>query len=568
MICRERQLQAFISSLFCLLVLAGGANAQPVALWGRWEQTFTAISTAAPETQFAVELNSPSGKVSTIAGFWDGGTTWRARFMPVEAGTWHYRTHSIPTIDGLDGKRGSFVCVKETGRNRFQRHGPIRVSANGRFFEHADGTPFFWMGDTVWYGAILSRESDWNIYLTDRASKRFNVVHFNVVAPRNGVASDENGEVSFEGAERLEIPPSRLSRLITKGSKLIGLGEEKPIRMNPRFYQRLDNRIDAVNSHGFLVAIVLTWALRPQDSGNALPEGEVIRMIRYLEARYGANHVVWIVTGDSSYEGADGERWKRIGRAVFDGRDHAPVSTHSNSLRWPWENFREEKWLDFVVYQSGHGDDAQALRWIHSGSPSRHWQNPPSRPFINLEPPYEGHLGRQSGKPHTDYTTRRAIYWSLLNAPTAGVTYGAHGVWSWHTAVGQPPTDHPDTGIAKVWHEALSLPGSTRMNYLEKFFTSIPWWTLQPDNNLLADESQRADPATHVSGARSENRDLAIFYLPVGGELELKKGVLRENLSAQWFNPRTGERVPIRRSRQRFFQAPDQQDWVLLLRRN
>jgi Domain of unknown function (DUF5060) len=134
MICRERQLQAFISSLFCLLVLAGGANAQPVALWGRWEQTFTAISTAAPETQFAVELNSPSGKVSTIAGFWDGGTTWRARFMPVEAGTWHYRTRSIPTIDGLDGKRGSFVCVKETGSNRFQRHGPIRVSANGTLF--------------------------------------------------------------------------------------------------------------------------------------------------------------------------------------------------------------------------------------------------------------------------------------------------------------------------------------------------------------------------------------------------------------------------------------------------
>ena len=72
---------------------------------------------------------------------------------------------------------------------------------NGRFFEHADGTPFFWMGDTVWYGAILSSEADWNTYLADRASKGFDVVHFNVVAPRNGVAADENGEVSFEGAD-------------------------------------------------------------------------------------------------------------------------------------------------------------------------------------------------------------------------------------------------------------------------------------------------------------------------------------------------------------------------------
>src|SRR5262245_18633328 len=139
MLRRQRQLQTFLYGLFCLLVLTAGADAQSVPLWGRWEQPFTAYTTTAPETEFAVELISPSGKISTIAGFWDGAATWRVRFMPVEAGTWHYRTRSIPTIDGLDGKSGSFVCVKETGINRFQRHGPIRVSANGRFFEHVDG---------------------------------------------------------------------------------------------------------------------------------------------------------------------------------------------------------------------------------------------------------------------------------------------------------------------------------------------------------------------------------------------------------------------------------------------
>ena len=160
-------------------------------------------------------------------------------------------------------------------------------------------------------------------------------------------------------------------------------------------------------------------------------------------------------------------------RLAFDEDVHAPVTTHPSGMHWPWESFRDEKWLDFIIYQSGHGDDANALRWIHSGPPSRHWEDPPPRPFINLEPPYEGHLGYQSRKPHSDYTTRRAIYWSLLNAPTAGVTYGAHGVWSWHTAVGQPPTDHPKTGIAKTWREALSFPGSTQMKYLEEFFASI-----------------------------------------------------------------------------------------------
>src|SRR4029077_7339118 len=198
-----KKLQIYLVSLFCLLILAVSAGAQSVPLWGRWEHAFTASTTAVPETELAVELTSPSGRVFSVAGFWDGGVTWRVRFMPVEAGTWLYRTHSVPVLEGLDGKSGTFGCRQERGKTPFLQHGPVRVSANGRFFEHADGTPFFWMGDTVWYGAILSSKADWNTYLLDRASKGFDVVHFNVVAPRNGVAADENGEVSFVGADNL-----------------------------------------------------------------------------------------------------------------------------------------------------------------------------------------------------------------------------------------------------------------------------------------------------------------------------------------------------------------------------
>lgn len=553
--------------IFCLLaVLIGSVHAETVPLWGRWEGTFNASTTTASETELTVELTAPSGRVFTVAGFWDGGATWRVRFMPVEIGQWRYSTYSVPAIEGLDRKSGEFLCRQSVGTTRFLQHGPVRVSENGRFFEHADGTPFFWMGDTVWYGAILSSKEDWNTYLTDRVSKHFDVVHFNVVAPRNGVAADENGEISFLGGDPARMN-SRLNQVLNPVLKLFGVNGEH-IRMNSRFYQRLDERVDAVNSKGLLAAIVLTWGLRPVDSGNALPEIEVVRLIRYMEARYGANDVVWIMTGDNAYEGASGERWKRIGRSAFGGRTHAPVTTHPSGMRWPWDSFRDERWLDFIIYQSSHGDDAKALRWIHSGPPSQHWQDLPPRPFINLEPPYEGTLGYQSGEPHTDYTTRRAIYWSLLNALTAGVTYGAHGVWSWHTAIGQPPTDHPDTGVAKTWREALSFPGSTQMGYLEEFFTSIAWWTLRPDANLLVEQPGGDDPARHVSGSRSENGDLAVIYLPVGGILRIKEGILREGLHGEWFDPRAGRRIPTQSTGQSVFQAPDQQDWVLLLSNN
>jgi hypothetical protein len=341
-----------------VLMLASTATlvgADTVPQWGRWEQAFTGREGAAPKTDLIVDFMSPSGKVRSVLGFWDGGATWRERFSPDETGGWKYRTHSVPVVPGLDGQAGQFQCDGSAGaRSPFLRHGSVRVSTDGRHFEHADGTPFFWLGDTVWYGAILSMAPDWETYLNDRERKGFSVVHFNVVAPRNGVAADENGEVSFTGLEN--------------------------IRMNPKFYQHLDERVEAVNAHGMLAALVQTWGLRKQDSGNYLPESQLICLMRYLEARYGANHVVWILTGDAHYEGEQGERFKRAGRTVFGGRPHAPTTLHPAGMLFPFEAFREEKWLDFLIYQSGHGDDARTLEWIHSGPVSSFWQKAPARP--------------------------------------------------------------------------------------------------------------------------------------------------------------------------------------------
>ena len=165
------------------------------------------------------------------------------------------------------------------------------------------------------------------------------------------------------------------------------------------------------------------------------------------------HHVVWLLAGDNRYDAQSTEKWKRIGRKVFGEHWHQPVSSHPTGMNWPWESWRDEKWLTVLGYQSGHGDDAATLAWIHSGPVSKNWQNKPVRPIINLEPPYENHVAYQSKKPHTAYNVRRAVYWSLLAAPPAGVTYGGHGLWSWQREPGKTPPDHPSTGVAKVWNE-------------------------------------------------------------------------------------------------------------------
>ncbi len=120
------------------------------------------------------EFTSPSGKTATIAGFYDGNDTWRLRFAPNEEGEWRYRLHG----EGVEiSQRGRLQCLAARG------HGFLRVHPQNPYaFAHADGTPFFPMGDTC-YGLYddshitpeLRRE-----YLDTRRRQRFNFVRMSV----------------------------------------------------------------------------------------------------------------------------------------------------------------------------------------------------------------------------------------------------------------------------------------------------------------------------------------------------------------------------------------------------
>lgn len=519
---------------------AGGADTVP--LYGRWEREFVAQGeTPTPgDVTLRAIFTGPGGEPPRLVeGFWDGDTRFKIRFMPTSHGTWRFKTESNPRLTGLDGVSGTFRCQRGEPRNPFLKRGPIRVSKNGRFFEHADGTPFFWLVDTAWNGALKSNVKDWERYLDDRRNKRFTGVQF-VTTQWRTAYTDSDGQVAYTGFDR--------------------------IRINPRFYQRLDARVDAVNEKGLLAVPVLLWTLGDRSySPGQLPESEAIRLARYQVARYGAHHVAWFLPGDGRYFGENAERWKRIGRKVFDGPGHAPVFLHPQGMQWPFDAFLDENWVSAFGYQSGHGDDARTLRWIFDGPPARKWSLKRPRPVINLEPPYEAHVAYQSRKPHSAYNVRRAIYWSLLNAPTAGTSYGAHGVWSWESEP-KEPLNHKGTGVAKPWHEAMQLEGSNQLRHLAELFSSLEWWTFEPDPKLVSVAFDNNDPYRHASASRSPSTKQAVVYLPKGGELTLNTRRLEKGFTAEWFDPRTGKRRAAKTSPGARYSAPDARDWVLVIR--
>ena len=523
-----------IRSLFLLLIFSvftSLTSAQSVPQWGRWEQSFEAAPNATPEPTIGliVRLTSPRGKIHKVSAFWDGGKIWRVRFMPDEPGKWKYRTIAFPDYAGLNAKRGSFTCRKMKTENPLLIHGAIRVAKENTHLEHADGTPFFWLGDTAWNGALKSTKDDWNKYLDDRVAKKFTAIQFVTTQWRSAPTNLEN-EVAFTGSDKVQI--------------------------NPAFFKRMDDRFDTLNAKGLLAVPVLLWAIKGNENpGWYLPEDQIILLEKYLVARYGAHHVVWIPAGDTTYNAANGEKWRRICRAVFDGNNHAPIVMHPQGMQSYYENYKNEKWADIIGYQSGHGDNDATLKWIHSGPISLEAKQSPTKPFINLEPPYEDHIAYHSKQRHTDFTVRRASYWSLLNAPTAGLTYGAHGIWSWETEPKEPLL-HAGTGIAKPWHEAMKMPGSEQMKFLHDFFASIKWWELHPETSIV--QSQSNNPAKFNSA--SINTEVAVIYLPVGGEAFTK--IIYSK--AEWFNPRTGQ-FQSAQAEQNIFRAPDENDWILKL---
>jgi Domain of unknown function (DUF5060) len=114
--------------LFCLVAIAAPASraANAVRVWEKQELTFGASgSYANPYTDVIVwvDLAGPHFH-KRVYGFWDGGKTFRVRLVATEPGIWKWRSGSIPSDRGLDGKSGSFTAVPWTEKE--EQENPLR----------------------------------------------------------------------------------------------------------------------------------------------------------------------------------------------------------------------------------------------------------------------------------------------------------------------------------------------------------------------------------------------------------------------------------------------------------
>jgi hypothetical protein len=381
-------------------------------------------------------VTAPDGAQAKVPAFWAGGSQWRFRYSSSRLGTHAYRTECSDAANPqLHGVTGKIEVVSYRGDNPLYRHGPVQVAKDRRHFELADGTPFFWLGDTWWKG--LSDRISWEGFqrlTADRKGKGFTVVQ--IVA---GPLPDE--------------PPFD-PRWANEG----GMPYEKDYaRVNPAYFDYADRRIQHLIDAGITPAIVGGWGWHMPSVGVE----KMNRHWRYLVARYAAYPVVWIIGGE-----AGGPQWTEVGQYLRKTDPYHRVATFH-----PYSSARrattDETVIDFDMLQTGHNDWNAAANTISKLTSS--YSKTPPMPVLVGEVVYEGHMmaNRQD--------IQRYMFWSSLLNGAAGHTYGAGGIWQMNseTVRGAEYEFTP-------WFEAMELPGSAQLGRAKKLLEEYPWWRFEP----------------------------------------------------------------------------------------
>ena len=410
-----------------------------------------------------VEFQRPDGRTLRVPAFWAGGRSWKVRYASAERGEHRYLTQcDDPTDPGLHGGAGQVEVVAYEGTNPLYRHGPIRVAEDRRHLAHADGTPFFWLGDTWWMGLCdrLRWPDEFARLTADRAAKGFNVVQ--LVA---GLYPD--------------MPP-----FDPRGANEAGFPWERDYaRIRPEFFDAVDRRLQHLVDAGITPCVVGMW-------GYYLPwmgQDRAQRHWRYLIARYGAMPVVWCVAGEANlpwylsfgfpFDDRDQVRgWTRV-MAYVRATDpfHRLVTIHPTAIqRYTARHATDDAaLLDFDMLQTPHGQREAAVITLRAARDS--YAATPVLPVVNGEASFERLMDRLP----TEWT--RSMFWICLTSGSAGHTYGANGVWQCNRP-GQPHGNSPTGGNygTITWAEAMNLPGSGQVGMGKRFLERFAWDRLAP----------------------------------------------------------------------------------------
>jgi hypothetical protein len=555
----------------CLLALAGACHARlqsgEVRVWETQEITLEAAReypNPYVDVTVWIDLTGP-GFARRVYGFWDGGRTFKVRFVATAPGEWRWKAAATPADDtGLNGGAGALRAVAwseaEVAENP-NRRGFVRASDNGHALSYADGTPFFLLGDT-WLAA-----STWRLpfkgapaapdYVPGpgigfeeavawRKRQGFNSVSFIAAFPnwaadhRGATYANKDGVFLRNAWEKFGhwAPNAKISTAdgaTTTGKDMHDEHGHRPFQVfadreglanfdaiDPRYFASLDRKMRHLAEAGFVPFLETIRRDNAPSWKRYFDFNEsYARFVNYLIARYGAYNLVfsgihldWIpkdfsLTADEFNEAL-----------TFHHRKYGPLP-----FGQPYTTLIDRS--TFKVF--GHGEQAPWLTMHTVGNKPRNhaiyesieelFGLVPAMPAANLEPYYTGWnhaINRPGGEtpaensPRDNYFARAMMYGSVLSGALAGHVHGT-------AAYDMTTTGEPAGWRPHIW-TALKYASGAQMQHLQTFVMSEGrlYQALEPASH---DIQPRAMPGALADGldgwsflARVKTREFALAY--------------------------------------------------------
>ena len=502
-----------------------------------------------------VSISDDNGTKWIVPAFWAGGNEFRVRFSAPHTGNYTYESTCNSHHDsGLHAQTGTLHISEYTGSNPLYIHGHIGVTPNGRYFQHEDGTPFPWLGDTWWmmYTSRLQYPEEFNRLVQDRVDKGFTVIQM-----VNGLFPD--------------MPPYD-----RRGENEAGYSWMPDwSQINPAYFDLADQKLEGLVDAGLVPCMTGAWGYYRR----FMDLEQIKQHYRYMIARYGAYPVIWNLAGEVSmpwYQdfgrmpyGCYGSDWSDVLSYIKEiDPYHHLISTHEPTYASALNTLDNPEELDFLMWQGTHADIRDEI-YLGTQMTKQFYEVQPPRPVVSSEASYEGMLGGNGPD------VQRMIFWHAVLNGAAGHTYGASGLWNFNTK--EEPYGASPGGITwseDIWRDSCLLPGATQIGFSRKFLNRYEWWRLVPAEDKAEDhpkiEKFRRSVAAEIPG------ELIIYYFNVPYGRDALQEARIFNLSADdiyqvtVFDPiydRTHDLGQMKASADRILtvSVPTVHDWVVVL---
>lgn len=527
-----------------------------------------------------VDLKGPDFN-KRIYGFWDGEQVFKVRIVATNPGDWTWKSGSSTSDPGLNQHSGSFKAIEWTDEEKEANNnlrGFIRPTKNGHALEYADGTPFFFIGDTWWAAPtwrypLTGKAPDSNWVPGPEGHSFENVVYYRqkqgynslamIACYPNWAADSLPPKIEDENGIGIRAPWEKYGSNTAKdmhdelGNRPFALKDGGPLadfdHLNPEYFQSLDKKMDYLASVGF-VPFMETIRRDHGPSWKAYFDwpGSFVRYVQYIASRYGSyNFILSPIHLDyippvHSLTGAEFNEaiiaWYNKYGALPYGQPVTSLIDGATHITYGIAN--EVPWL--TMHSVGnkprnHGFYPWLEEQYNLDSP---------KPSANLEAYYPGwdqgpitlvageRAPRDSDR--DNYFGRTQAWGSVFSGGFAGHIYGT-GAYD-GTTVGEPAGPRPF-----IW-EALKYPAGEQVGFLRKFIESEG--QLYKEFELASEDlNPRKSRGSLPDGLDGwafmisiPNKDLRMVYFENKCEAPIISGVSQNKIySLKWFNPISGK---------------------------